>query len=94
MADLLKGAELEAALRRIPTWTLDGNAITKQFQFENFRAAMWFINAAAAVADLMDHHPEWSNVYNRVTVRLSTHDAGGITDKDIALAHAMDKAAG
>jgi 4a-hydroxytetrahydrobiopterin dehydratase len=94
MADLLAGAELDAALQRIPTWARDGNAITKQFQFNDFRQAMWFLNASAAVADLLDHHPEWSNVYNRVTVRLSTHDAGGLTDKDIALAHAMDKAAG
>jgi 4a-hydroxytetrahydrobiopterin dehydratase len=94
MADRLAGAELDAALERIPTWTRDGDAITKQFQFGDFRQAMWFLNASGAVADLMDHHPEWSNVYNRVTVRLSTHDAGGITDKDIALAHAMDKAAG
>lgn len=90
----LSDAELADALGRLSGWTRAGNAITKQYQFKDFRAAMWFLNAAAAVADQMDHHPEWTNVYNRVTVKLSTHDAGGVTDKDIRLAEAMDRAAG
>jgi 4a-hydroxytetrahydrobiopterin dehydratase len=94
MADRLSDAEVDAALARLDGWQREGDAITKEFRFQDFRAAMWFLNASAAVADLMDHHPEWSNVYNRVTVRLSTHDAGGLTDKDIGLANAMNKAAG
>lgn len=94
MAALLSDAELTAALGRLVGWTRNENAITKQYQFADFRAAMWFLNAAAAAADAMDHHPEWSNVYNRVTVSLSTHDAGGVTAKDIALAEAMERAAG
>ena len=94
MAGLLSEAELEGGLGRLPGWTREGNAIRRQYQFRDFRAAMWFLNAAAAVADAMDHHPEWCNVYNRVTVTLSTHDAGGVTEKDIALAEAMDRAAG
>jgi 4a-hydroxytetrahydrobiopterin dehydratase len=94
MANLLSDAELAEALRRLSGWTREGNAITKRYQFPDFRAAMWFMNAVAAVADAMDHHPDWCNVYNRVTVTLSTHDAGGVTEKDIALAEAMDRAAG
>ena len=94
MAGLLSDADLSAALDRLSGWARSGNAITKQYQFSDFRAAMWFLNAVAAVADQMDHHPEWSNVYNRVTVTLSTHDAGGVTQKDISLAEAMERASG
>jgi 4a-hydroxytetrahydrobiopterin dehydratase len=93
MAALLSDAEINAALGKLSGWTLTGNAITREYTFSDFRAAMWFLNAAAAVADTMDHHPEWTNVYNRVTVTLSTHDAGGVTAKDVALAEAMDRAA-
>ena len=94
MAGLLSEAELGEALGRLPGWTRERNAIRRQYQFRDFRAAMWFLNAVAAVADAMDHHPEWCNVYSRVTVTLSTHDAGGVTEKDIALAEAMERAAG
>lgn len=93
MAERLTDAQIGEALGRLDGWTRAGDAITKQFRFESFRAAMWFMNAVAAVADAMDHHPDWCNVYNRVTVTLSTHDAGGVTEKDIALAEAMDRAA-
>ena len=94
MNELLSEEQVSEALTRLPGWTRAGNAITKQYQFGDFRAAMWFLNATAAVADVMNHHPEWCNVYNRVTVTLSTHDAGGVTEKDIALAEAMEQAAG
>ena len=63
-------------------------------RFADFGAAFGFMTHAAIVAEKMDHHPEWSNAYNRVLVRLSTHDAGGVTDRDIALAEAMDRIAG
>ena len=61
--------------------------------FANFVEAFGFMTQAALVAERMDHHPEWSNVYNRVEVTLATHDAGGVTDKDVALAHFMDEVA-
>jgi 4a-hydroxytetrahydrobiopterin dehydratase len=93
VAELLSDAGVDKALGRLPGWRREGKTITKQYQFKDFRGAMWFLNATAAVADAMDHHPEWCNVYNRVTVTLSTHDAGGVTDKDIALAEAMERAA-
>ncbi len=77
-------------------WTLseDGKAITKTFKFKSFREAMAFMLRVAFEAEAADHHPEWLNVYNRVEVRLTTHDTGGLTDKDFALAEQMEKAAG
>ncbi|MEL7467291.1 MAG: 4a-hydroxytetrahydrobiopterin dehydratase [Pseudomonadota bacterium] len=73
-------------------WTAssDGKAIEKTFKFKNFRAAMAWMVRAGFEAEAADHHPEWSNVYNRVEVRLTTHDTGGLSDKDIALAIAME----
>ena len=81
------------ALERLQGWQLvDGrDAITKQFKFADFNAAFAFMTRAALAAEKMDHHPEWSNVWNRVNVTLTTHDAGGLTERDIALAEAMDK---
>ena len=93
MRILLADADIDDALTRLPGWQRQGDALVKQFQFEHFRAAIWFMNAAAAAAEQMDHHPEWSNVYNRVMVRLTTHDSGGITHNDIRLAEAMENAA-
>jgi len=77
-------------------WRLEegGKAILKGYRFGNFRAAMGFMLQAAFEAEAADHHPEWSNVYNRVEVRLTTHSAGGLTAKDLALAAAMDRIAG
>jgi 4a-hydroxytetrahydrobiopterin dehydratase len=69
------------------------NAITKTFVFADFNAAFGFMTRAALVAEKMDHHPEWSNVYKTVVVTLSTHDAGGVTARDIALAEAMERIA-
>ncbi|MEM6490624.1 MAG: 4a-hydroxytetrahydrobiopterin dehydratase [Pseudomonadota bacterium] len=84
-----------AAVAQLDGWTaVDGrDAIEKRFQFADFAAAWGFMTRCALVAEKADHHPEWSNVYNRVHVQLTTHDAGGVTDKDIALAQAMDAAA-
>jgi 4a-hydroxytetrahydrobiopterin dehydratase len=71
----------------------DGKAIVKQFKFKNFRdAAAWMMRVAFEAEDL-DHHPEWSNVYNRVDVLLTTHDTGGLTEKDISLAERMERCA-
>ena len=69
----------------------DGKAIAKSFRFRGFRDAMAWMTRAAFEAEHMNHHPEWSNVYNRVEVRLTTHDAGGLTAKDIELAQRMEK---
>lgn len=85
----------EAALARLDGWrAADGrDAITKKFEFKDFNAAFGFMSRVALYAEKADHHPEWFNVYNRVEATLSTHDSGGVTDKDVALAQFMDKAA-
>jgi 4a-hydroxytetrahydrobiopterin dehydratase len=71
-------------------WTEDGDAITKTFEFDDFAAALAFMNRAAGPIDEMNHHPEWTNVYNRVEVRLTSHDTGAVTDRDIRLAGVLD----
>jgi len=78
-----------------PDWTVedDGKAMVRELKFPDFRSAFAFMAHVALAAERMDHHPEWSNVYNRVKVRLTTHDAGGLTDKDVALAKVVDGAA-
>ena len=85
-----------AALAQLPGWTsVDGrDAIAKQFRFADFNAAFAFMTSVALHAEKHDHHPEWFNVYNRVEVTLATHDAGGVTQKDLALARFMDEMAG
>ena len=84
--------ELKTALKRLPDWQLakGREAITRKFQFVDFDAAFAFMTRSALLAAKMDHHPEWFNVYNKVEVTLATHDAGGVTQKDIDLATAMD----
>lgn len=74
-------------------WQLLEGSLHTQWTFKNFLQAMAFMNAVAEVAERMNHHPEWSNVYNRVKVRLTTHDAGGLTHLDFGLAQAMDSLA-
>jgi 4a-hydroxytetrahydrobiopterin dehydratase len=88
----LQGAARKAALGDLTGWTeVQGrDAITRKFVFKDFNQAFGFMTRAALVAEKMDHHPEWFNVYKTVEVTLSTHDAGGLTDKDVALAKAMD----
>lgn len=96
MAKKLETGERAKALARVPSWTLvDGrDAIARSFKFKDFNEAFGFMTRAALVAERMDHHPEWFNVWNRVDVTLSTHDAGGLTELDIKLAAAMDACAG
>ena len=88
----LEGAARKNALAALKEWReVPGrDAITKKFVFKDFNQAFGFMSRAALMAEKMDHHPEWFNVYKTVEVTLSTHDAGGVTDKDIALAKAMD----
>jgi 4a-hydroxytetrahydrobiopterin dehydratase len=80
---------------RLPHWRMvEGrDAISRTFTFKDFNAAFGFMARAALVAEAMNHHPEWFNVWNRVDVTLSTHDAGGLTEKDLKLAEAMDRIA-
>jgi 4a-hydroxytetrahydrobiopterin dehydratase len=88
----LDAAARSAALQKLPLWKpVSGrDAISRKFEFKDFNAAFGFMTRAALLAEKMDHHPEWFNVYNKVEVTLSTHDAGGVTEKDIDLATAMD----
>ena len=89
----LDPAARAAALKQLAGWReVSGrDAIARSFAFKDFNVAFAFMTRAALLAEKMDHHPEWSNVYNKVEVVLSTHDAGGVTDKDIAMARAMDE---
>lgn len=89
---LLTAEMLEKQAASIPHWQLasDNKSLTICFVFSSFATAMGFMMQMAVVADKMNHHPEWSNVYNRVTVTLTTHDSGGITELDITLAQKMD----
>jgi 4a-hydroxytetrahydrobiopterin dehydratase len=81
-----------SALQQLKGWseTPGRDAIAKTFKFADFNAAFGFMTRVALKADQMDHHPDWSNVYSKVEVVLTTHDAGGVTDKDVALAKFMD----
>ena len=95
MAQKLDAEARKAALAKLSGWSevAGRDAISKKFVFKDFNAAFGFMTRAALVAEKMDHHPEWFNVYRTVDVTLSTHDAGGVTDLDIKLAAAMDKIA-
>ncbi|MDA0787035.1 MAG: 4a-hydroxytetrahydrobiopterin dehydratase [Proteobacteria bacterium] len=95
MAEKLEGAARDAALASLDGWALvEGrDAITRTFRFADFNAAFGFMSRVALKAEAMNHHPEWFNVWNRVEVTLSTHDAGGLTALDMELAAFMDSAA-
>ena len=78
----------------LPAWRHDqerGGTITREFQFENFRQAFGFMTQVALAAERRDHHPEWSNVYNRVVITLTTHDVQGLSTKDVELARVADQ---
>ena len=96
MAQKLSGDARKAALAKLAGWSeVKGrDAITRKFVFKDFSEAFGFMARAALVAEKLDHHPEWFNVYKTVEVTLSTHDAGGLTDLDIKLAEAMNALAG
>jgi 4a-hydroxytetrahydrobiopterin dehydratase len=88
----LSEEEREAALKALPEWRYEAGerAIRRDFRFADFGAAFAFMTRAAIAAEKADHHPDWSNSWNKVAVALSTHSAGGVTARDIALAKAMD----
>ena len=87
----LSQTAIDSLLAEAPEWTLrkDGKAITRTFKFEDFNAAFGFMTRVALYADKHDHHPEWSNVYNRVEITLTTHDADGLSARDGAMARAI-----
>ena len=88
----LTEAERDEALAALPGWRLrdDGLAIERELKFADFNEAFGFMTRDALLADKHDHHPEWSNVYNRVAITLTTHDAGGLSARDVAMAKAID----
>ena len=87
----LSDGEIREALSELPAWIRVDNSLRRELTFSSFVDAFSFMTAAALVAESMNHHPEWTNVYNRVTILLSTHDAGGITGLDIALARKIEE---
>ena len=96
MADALSGKERAEALAQLPGWNDVGgrDAIQKSFTFADFNQAFGFMSRVALAAERMDHHPEWFNVWNRVEITLSSHDAGGVTLRDVRLAQAIEGYAG
>lgn len=87
--------QIDEALESLPGWSREGEgeAIIKTFSFADFRSAMGFMQRACGPIEEMDHHPEWTNVYDRVEVRLSSHDADGVTARDVRLAKVLDRVA-
>jgi len=96
MAGPLTGEDRKTALAELEGWSeVEGrDAITKTFKFKSFNQAFGFMSRVALLAEKMDHHPEWFNVYNTVEVTLATHDAGGVTQNDVKMARAMNRYAG
>ena len=92
--DRLSEAEVAQKLAQLPGWKLVDGKLQRTFQFEDFATAIGFLTAVAIHADRLDHHPNWTNVYNRVEVTLWTHDVGGLTGLDFALAAKMNAIAG
>ncbi|MGL4621885.1 4a-hydroxytetrahydrobiopterin dehydratase [Chroococcidiopsis sp.] len=89
----LSEAELKKALGELSGWSIEAEKLHRQYQFKSFVEAFGFMSSLALVAESMGHHPEWFNVYNRVTIDLTTHDAGGITAKDVELARKANQLA-
>ncbi len=95
MTQRLSSHDIEAALANLnasaePPWRLQNNALHKEFSFPTFVAAFGFMSQVALLAEKMDHHPDWSNSYNKVVVNLTTHEAGGLTAKDFELAKTIE----
>lgn len=95
MAGKLSTPEVNHHLHELHGWTMadDREAIRKTYHFENFNAAFGFMTRVALIAERMNHHPEWFNVYNRVEIILASHDVGGLSERDFKLAHAIDEIA-
>ncbi len=93
-AKKLSDAEIQKNLEQLNGWTVEDGKLHKEFQFDTFVTAFGFMAQLALVAESMNHHPEWFNVYNRVTIDLMTHDAGGISDLDFQWAQQADSISG
>ena len=93
MAEKLNEQQRHSALAKLPGWTKDRNAIRKTYRFADFNEAWGFMSRTALIAEQMNHHPEWLNIYNRVEITLTTHDAGGLSALDVNLANHMDRIA-
>ncbi|HEX2811369.1 MAG TPA: 4a-hydroxytetrahydrobiopterin dehydratase [Sphingopyxis sp.] len=93
MVRKLDDAERAALFARFPEWTHDAarDAMTRRFQFGDFAQAFGFMASVAIIAEKLDHHPEWSNVYNRIDILLTTHDADGLSERDAKLAEAIER---
>lgn len=85
--------ELQSEAAKLPGWTVRNGKLHREFRFSDFAHAFGFMATAAVLIEKKNHHPEWSNVYNRVTVDLTTHDAGGVTHRDVELAQTLDRIA-
>lgn len=90
----LDEADVLARLRGLHGWRREGDAIARDFRFRDFSEAFAFMARVALLAERQDHHPDWSNAWNRVSIRLLSHDAGGVTARDFLLAEAIDRVAG
>ncbi|WP_420399199.1 4a-hydroxytetrahydrobiopterin dehydratase [Flagellimonas sp.] len=88
--DKLTTAEIEARLKNLDGWTYEGESICKSFVFKDFKEAFSTMTHIAFVAEQQNHHPNWENVYNQLTIKLNTHDVGGITQNDFGLASAIE----
>ena len=93
-AKKLSDAQIQENLEQVDGWTIEDGKLHKEFQFDNFVSAFGFMTQLALVAESMNHHPEWFNVYNRVTIDLTTHDAGGISDLDFQWAKQAEAISG
>jgi 4a-hydroxytetrahydrobiopterin dehydratase len=95
MSKPLTAAQIKEALQTLPDWKSSRSALEAEFTFRDFRQAITFMVRVGFEAEAMNHHPEWTNVYNRVSIRLNTHDAGGkVTAKDVDLARRIEKIRG
>lgn len=88
---LYSSAEIQENLNHLKDWKLEGNAIQKEFKFKDFISAFGFMTQVAFHAEKLNHHPDWKNVYNTVSIKLNTHDAGGLTELDFKLAKLINK---
>ena len=86
----LSSEEIDLRLSALPEWTLAAGKLHREYQFPGFAEAIGFFSASVPAIEKMDHHPEWSNVYNRVTVDLTSHDEGGVTERDFRLAQVLE----
>lgn len=93
-AQPLTPADIETLTEALPLWSLVNGKLQREFRFVDFSEAFGFMTRVALAAEALDHHPEWSNVWNRVVIELTTHDTGGLSDLDLALARRIDRLVG